>query len=221
MTLSAIQIDTQANPEYAIIWLHGLGANGHDFEPIVAQLQLPETASIRFIFPHAPIQSVSLNNGMQMPAWFNIFGLEPDSQEDAEGIKRIKTEIDALIEAQVNDGIQANRIVLAGFSQGGALTLFAGLSTKHRLAGLIALSCYLPIRHELLEYAKNLDRSLPIFLAHGSFDEVVPMSFAQIARDMLEQQGFIVDWKEYPCAHTVCTEEIKDIRTWLLKCWKI
>ena len=220
MALSTIQIETQANPDHAIIWLHGLGASGYDFEPIVEQLNLPESIRARYIFPHAPIQAVSLNNGMAMPAWYDIFGLDIDSEEDIEGIKRIRPEIDALIGLQIETGISVNKIVLAGFSQGGALALFSGLSYSHRLAGLIALSAYLPIRHELQEYAAEADLSLPVFLAHGSYDDIVPLEFARIAQKSLEQRGFTIDWKTYPCAHTVCNEEIEDIRAWLLKCWQ-
>ncbi len=220
MTLATVQTDTHTNPDYAIIWLHGLGANGHDFEPIVEQLRLPDELRVRFIFPHAPVQAVSLNNGMEMPAWYDIYGLEIGSKEDVNGLYKIKNDIDALIQQQIDNGIPAHRIVLAGFSQGGALTLFAGLSSPHRLAGLIALSCYLPIRHELHEYAADSSHSLPLFLAHGSFDDIVSIEFSQIAHQLLEQQGLDIDWKEYPCAHTVCTEEIEDIRAWLLKCWQ-
>lgn len=220
MTLSAIQIDTQPDPDCAIIWLHGLGANGHDFEPMVEQLNLPDSVRARFIFPHAPSQAVSLNNGMHMPAWYDLHGLDKDSQEDSEGIVHITTEIVALIDQQVNQGIDAQQIVLAGFSQGGALTLYAGLRYPHKLAGLLAMSCYLPLRQQLDSYAAHTDQSLPIFLAHGIYDEIVPLTFGQLARELLEQRGFETYWKEYPCAHTVCSEEIADIRAWLLKCWQ-
>lgn len=219
MTLATIQIDTQGDPDCAIIWLHGLGANGHDFEPMVEQLNLPNSIRARFIFPHAPVQAVSLNNDMRMPAWYNIYGLDMHSKEDCEGIKRIKSEINALIDQQVNLGIPPQRIVLAGFSQGGALTLYAGLRYCRRLAGLLAMSCYLPLRQELHEYSAHADQSLPIYLAHGAYDEVVPLAFGKLARELLEQQGFKIYWKEYPCAHTVCSEEIADIRNWLLQCW--
>ncbi len=220
MTLSIIQLDTQTEPDCAIIWLHGLGANGHDFEPIIEQLNLPKSVRTRFIFPHAPIQAVSLNNGMHMPAWYNIYGLNLDSQEDVTGVEAINVKIVALIDQQVAAGIAANRIVLAGFSQGGALTLYAGLSYPRRLAGLLAMSCYLPLRQQLQHYAAHADPSLPIFLAHGTQDEVVSLNFAQRARELLEAFGFAIDWREYPCAHTVCAEEIADIRTWLLQCWQ-
>ncbi|QMU61882.1 MAG: carboxylesterase [Gammaproteobacteria bacterium] len=220
MPLSTIQIETQNDPDCAVIWLHGLGANGHDFEPIVGELNLPTSIRARFIFPHAPVQAVSLNNGMQMPAWYDIYGLNKDSEEDVDGIKKISEEIKLLIQQEMDDGIVANKIVLAGFSQGGALTLYTGLSHSHRLGGLLALSCYLPIREQLESYAKETQRDLPIFMAHGSYDDVVPLAFATLAKELLEAQNFKINWNDYPCAHTVCAEEIQDIRNFLIKCWK-
>lgn len=220
MTLATIQIDIQDNPDCAVIWLHGLGANGHDFEPIVGELNLPATTKARFIFPHAPVQAVSLNNGMQMPAWYDLYGLDKDSKEDAIGIKKMSEEIDLLI-AQENDrGIRADKIVLAGFSQGGALTLYSGLNHTQRLAGLVALSCYLPVREQLQNYAQDTSRDLPIFMAHGNYDDVVPLAFASIAKDLLSAEGFKIDWHEYACAHTVSAEEIQNIRKFLLRCWQ-
>ena len=220
MSLSTIQIDTQENPDCAVIWLHGLGANGHDFEPIVSELNLPSSVRVRFIFPHAPVQAVSLNNGMQMPAWYDIYALEMNTKEDEAGIVKITAEINALIQQQVDYGIAANKIILAGFSQGGALTLHAGLRYSKQLAGLLALSCYLPLRQQIEADAKNASRDLSIFLAHGTFDEVVPLAFAKLAQELLEGQGFTVNWRDYPSAHTVCAEEIQDIREFLLKCWQ-
>ena len=160
MPLSTIQIETNNAPDCAVIWLHGLGANGHDFEPIVAELNLPDSVRARFIFPNAPVQAVSLNNGMQMPAWYDIYSLEKDSKEDGLGIKKISEEIGLLIQQEIDDGIVANKIVLAGFSQGGALTLYTGLSHSQRLAGLLALSCYLPLREQLESFAKDTQRDL-------------------------------------------------------------
>jgi len=220
MALQSIQIETQENPNCCVIWLHGLGANGHDFEPIVKELNLPESMPARFIFPHAPMQAVSLNNGVQMPAWYDIYGLEMNSREDQQGIADITLEIHTLIQQQIDSGIPANKIILAGFSQGGALTLYAGLSYPKALAGLLALSCYLPLRDELERYAKPAPRELPIFMAHGNLDDVVPIAFAKLAKELLEGQDFKIDWHDYPCAHTVCAEEIQDIRAYLLSCWK-
>ena len=220
MTLTTIQIDTQDNPDCAVIWLHGLGANGHDFEPIVAELNLPDSIKARFIFPHAPVQAVSLNSGMQMPAWYDIYGLDKDSKEDSSGIKKMSVEIGLLIQQEIDHGISANKIVLAGFSQGGALTLYTGLSHSQKLGGLVALSCYLPLREELKSYSKDTQRDLPIFMAHGNYDDVVPLAFASIAKELITAQGFTIDWHEYACAHTVCAEEIQDIRNFLLQCWQ-
>ncbi len=220
MPLSAIQIETENDPDCAVIWLHGLGANGHDFEPIVAELNLSSAIRARFIFPNAPVQAVSLNNGMQMPSWYDLYGLEKDSKEDQTGLKKISVEIYHLIQQQIDDGILADRIVLAGFSQGGALALYTGLSYSQPLAGLIALSCYLPLRGQIESYAASASRELPIFMAHGSYDDVVPLSFATLAKELLEKQGFGINWHDYACAHTVCTEEIQDIRNFLIKCWQ-
>jgi phospholipase/carboxylesterase len=220
MPLSKIQIDTQNEPNCAVIWLHGLGANGHDFEPIVSELKLPPSVRARFIFPHAPIQAVSLNNGMQMPAWYDIYGLEMNSKEDVTGIEKIYTEIATLIQQQIDNGIAANKIVLAGFSQGGALSLYAGLNYPNRLAGILALSAYLPLREKIINTTTNTPRDLPIFIAHGIYDDVVPLAFAQLAKEFLESQGFSINWHDYPCGHTVCAEEIPDIQKFLLNCWK-
>jgi len=220
MPLSTIKIETQNNPDCAVIWLHGLGANGHDFEPIVTELNLPTSVKARFIFPHAPVQAVSLNNGMQMPAWYDIYGLEKDSKEDSSGIKIISEEINLLIQQEIDNGIAANKIILAGFSQGGALTLYTGINYPQRLAGLLTLSCYLPLREQLETFAKDAQRDLPIFMAHGTHDDVVPLAFANLAKELLEQQGFKIDWHDYPCAHTVCAEETQDIREFLLNCWQ-
>ncbi len=220
MSLELIQIDTQKDPNCAVIWLHGLGASGHDFEPIVPELNLPTSVRARFIFPHAPLQTVSLNNGVEMPAWYDIHGLDMNSQEDETGIENISAEIHALVQQQIDLGIHADKIVLAGFSQGGALTLHAGLSFSPALAGLMCLSCYLPLREKIESTSKNTPRALPIFMAHGSFDDVLPIAYAQLAKQILETQGFTIQWHEYTCAHTLCAEEIQDIRNYLLSCWE-
>lgn len=220
MPLSTVQINTQEDPDCAVIWLHGLGANGHDFEPIVTELNLPVSVRARFIFPHAPVQAVSLYNGAQMPAWYDIYGLEINSKEDNEGIKNISVEINTLIQQQIDAGIFVNKIVLAGFSQGGALALYAGLNYPQQLGGLLALSCYLPLREQIESFAKPTGRDLPIFIAHGTYDDVVLFTSARLAKKLLEKQGFKIDWHGYPCAHTVCAEEIQDIREFLLNCWQ-
>ena len=220
MSLQAIQIDTQNNPNCAVIWLHGLGANGHDFEPIVSELNLPDSIHARFIFPHAPIRAVTLNSGMQMPAWYDIYSLEMDSKEDVQGVEKITREIHAMIDEQIHQGIAINKIVLAGFSQGGALSLYAGLTFSKKLSGLIGLSSYLPLRNQIQEASKFASRGLRIFLAHGSYDDVVPIAYTETAKEILEGQKFSVQWHTYPCAHTVCAEEIQEIRKFLLSCWQ-
>ncbi len=220
MPLQSIQIDTQNNPSCAVIWLHGLGANGHDFEPIVSELNLPDSIHARFIFPHAPVRAVTLNSGIQMPAWYDIYSLEMDSKEDIQGVEKITHEVHAMIDDQLHLGITADKIVLAGFSQGGALALYAGLTFSKKLSGLMGLSCYLPLRDQIADAAKFASRGLRIFLAHGSYDDVVPMAFAQEAKEILEGQNFSVQWRTYLCAHTVCAEEILDIRKFLLSCWQ-
>ena len=220
MSLQAIQIDTQNNPNCAVIWLHGLGANGHDFEPIVSELNLPDSIRARFIFPHAPVRAVTLNSGIQMPAWYDIYSLEMNSNEDIQGVEKITREIHAMIDDQHQHGIAIDKIVLAGFSQGGALALYAGLTFSKKLSGLMGLSSYLPLRDQIDDATKFASRGLRIFLAHGSYDDVVPMAYAHEAKEILEGQKFTVQWNTYPCAHTVCAEEIQDIRKFLLSCWQ-
>lgn len=220
MTLSAITVDTRANPDRAVIWLHGLGASGHDFEPIVDQLNLPAGSPARFIFPQAPTRAVTLNDGAFMPAWYDLYGLDTSSPEDTQGLEQSATELHALIDRLAESGIPPQRVVLAGFSQGGALSLYAALSCGHRLAGVLALSCYLPLHQRLPDYAAKADPSLPVFLAHGRQDELITIATARRTREALERQGFTVTWRAYPCAHAVCPEEIADIRDWLLQCWQ-
>ena len=220
MSLKAITVDTGADPDRAVIWLHGLGASGHDFEPVVGQLALPSDVHARFIFPHAPVQAVTLNSGTMMPAWYDLYGLDKDSPEDAEGLKHSKSAISLLIGQLEESGIPPSRVVLAGFSQGGALGLYTGLSCEHRLAGILALSCYLPLWRELPAYAANADRTMPILLAHGNRDEIIPVDVAGNMRNLLEQEGFTVSLRTYACEHTVAPEEIEDIRNWLLQCWQ-
>ncbi|MCY4642437.1 MAG: alpha/beta fold hydrolase [Gammaproteobacteria bacterium] len=220
MALEAITLDTGTNPDRAVIWLHGLGASGHDFEPVVDKLDLPGDMQVRFIFPHAPVRAVTLNDGAWMPAWYDLYGLGKDDPEDTEGLEQSKTELDALVEQLAQSGIPPRRVVLAGFSQGGALGLYTGLSCGQRLAGVLALSCYLPLRQVFPDYAAMADRSLPIFVAHGSYDEMISIDAAKFTCERLEQQGFSVTLQTYPCDHTVCQEEIADIREWLLQCWQ-
>ena len=220
MALATISIDTQYHPEHAVIWLHGLGASGHDFEPIVEQLDLPASLRVRFVFPHAPTRPITLNDGMPLKAWYDIYGLDMNSPQDEKGLEQSASDVRALIEQLVQSGIASQRIILAGFSQGGAQCLYTGLSCDYRLAGILAISCWLPLHEKFPVYARRADRSLPILLLHGMYDVTIPITSAELSRETLEQQGFTVTWQSYPCAHTVSPEEVRDIRTWLLKCWQ-
>lgn len=203
-------------PSASVIWLHGLGADGHDFVPIVPELRLPDEIAPRFVFPHAPVRAVTINNGMQMRAWYDILGFSPGTLEDAPGIRASALLADEFIENEREAGIEAKRIVLAGFSQGGAIALHAGLRQVEALAGILALSTYLPLRASLSE-ASGVGLQAPILMCHGRFDPVVPMSLGEISRDLLRRHGCAVDWKEYPMQHQVCGPEIADISAWLVR----
>ena len=196
----------------SIIWLHGLGADGHDFEPIVPELPLPPGLRARFVFPHAPVQSVTINYGHVMPAWYDVYG---DGRQDADGIRVSQGRIEALIARERARGVSTRRIVLAGFSQGGAIALQTGLRHPERLAGILALSTYLPLAETLGAEANPANRDVPIFMAHGTEDPVIPLQRAAISRDQLRKLGHQVEWHEYPMPHAVCPEEIADVGAWL------
>ena len=207
--------------DYSIIWLHGLGANGHDFEPIVPELQLPAAANIRFIFPHAPQQPVTINSGMVMPAWYDIASPDFAQQEDETGIRQSQRHIDALIERETVRGIATENILIAGFSQGGAIALQTGLRYPQRLAGVMALSSYLPLVQSLREEASRPNQDLPIFMAHGSHDPVVPLTLGEDSRHYLQQFGYALEWNTYYMEHSVCPEEIDDIGRWLKQIFQL
>jgi len=209
--MDAIQIDTGPRPEAAVIWLHGLGADGHDFEPIVPELELAKP--VRFVFPHAPIRPVTINNGMRMRAWYDIFQFGGGREDDA-GLRASQKLVEEMIRAQ---GMPPGKIVLAGFSQGGAIVLQTGLRQAERLAGIMALSCYLPIASTVAAERSAASQSVPIFMAHGRFDDVIPIQRAQTSREALEKMGYPVEWHEYPMPHSVCAEEIADISAFLSK----
>ena len=213
--LETIEIETAASPDAAVIWLHGLGADGHDFEPVVPELRLPAELGVRFVFPHAPVRPVTLNMGMRMRAWYDIYQLG-GGREDAEGIQASQALTEGLIARERSRGIAPDRIVLAGFSQGGAIALHTGLRHADRLAGILALSTYLPLSGMLPAEASPANRAAPIFMAHGRFDDVIPIGRARQSRALLEQQGYPVAWHEYSMPHSVCGEEIGDISGWLL-----
>jgi phospholipase/carboxylesterase len=209
--MDAIQIETGPRPEAAVIWLHGLGADGHDFEPIVPELELAKP--VRFVFPHAPIRPVTINNGMRMRAWYDIYQFG-GGREDEQGLRASQKLVDELIAAQ---GLPPEKIVLAGFSQGGAIVLQTGLRHAERLAGIMALSCYLPIASTVAAERSAANRSIPIFMAHGAYDDIIPIQRAQQSRAALESLGYAVEWHEYPMPHSVCAPEIADISAFLSK----
>jgi phospholipase/carboxylesterase len=205
----------QTNPSSAtIIWMHGLGADGHDFESVVQMLNLPH---IKFILPHAPYRPVTLNNGYEMRAWYDIFGLQSDSQQDEAGINSMQASINAMIEAEIAQGIPSHRILLAGFSQGGAMALHTATRFDQPLAGVLALSTYLPLKNQLKEKQHPANKHLPIWMAHGQHDSVITLSTAQSSKQTLEAAGYEVEWHEYEMPHSVCEEEINDIRNFLLR----
>jgi phospholipase/carboxylesterase len=214
-TLDAIEIETARNPAASIIWLHGLGADGNDFAPIVPALKLPG-AAIRFVFPHAPAQPVTINGGMRMRAWYDITD-GAIRREDESGVRASQTLIEALIAREKERGTAANRLVLAGFSQGGAIALQTGLRHSERVAGIMALSTYLPIADKFAAEASKANRDAPIFMAHGSHDPIIPLARAEQSRGLLQSLGYNVEWREYPMQHSVCPEEVSDISAWLGK----
>lgn len=201
----------------SVIWLHGLGADGYDFVPLVPELRLPDTLGVRFIFPHAPVRPVTVNNGMSMRAWYDIKEFSVQGREDDAGTRQSATSIEALIEQERRAGIEPHRIVIAGFSQGGAVALHVALRHKERLGGLLALSTYLPLRASLAAEASGANRDLPILMCHGVDDPVLPLAFGESSRDLLEAAGYRVEWKTYPMPHAVCPQEIVDISVWLTR----
>ncbi len=210
-----VEIESGANPVGSVIWLHGLGADGHDFEPIVPELRLPAELPLRFVFPHAPVRPVTINGGMAMRAWYDIVSLDATGRADAGGVRDSTALLEALIDRERERGMDAARIVVAGFSQGGAIAINAALRAEEQLAGLMALSTYIALPGELAE--STASRDLAVFMAHGSFDPMIPMHWGRASADRLIAAGFDVEWHDYPMAHAVCPQEIQDIRAWLLK----
>ena len=221
--LEKIVKDVQSEAATAcVIWLHGLGSNGDDFADSIPDLKLQPDHKIRFIFPHAPRRPVTINRGLRMPAWYDIFALDSRSQEDAEGIEYSYEQMRVLIEEQHQIGIAYNRIFLIGFSQGGAISLYTGLNFPHALGGAAALSSYLPLQYKLKKRILSTDEaalntSFPIFMAHGLQDEVVTLDFGEKSRTLLDSLGFKVEWHTYSMAHTVSLEELKNLGQWLMK----
>ncbi|SNS71976.1 phospholipase/carboxylesterase [Noviherbaspirillum humi] len=213
--LDAIQIETAPNPTASVIWLHGLGADGSDFVPIVRELDLTDCPAIRFVFPHAPTMPVTINNGYVMRAWYDIVATDLSRREDEAGLRKSQTMVEQLIAREKQRGIPAERIVLAGFSQGCAMTLQTGLRHPEKLAGLLCLSGYLPIHATVAAERHAANQQTPIFLAHGRSDSVITIDRAERSRDLLVEMGYSVEWHEYVMPHSVCQEEVEDIGRWL------
>ena len=216
-TLESVTIETGPNPTVAIIWMHGLGADGHDFEPLVPELLADGMPALRFVFPHAPVRPVTLNNGYKMRAWYDIIGIDRRSAEDFTGIQASADAVTAVIRAENARGIASSRIVLAGFSQGGAMALHLATRFPEKLAGVIALSCYLPLAKQFASERSSANLATPIFMAHGSQDPVVPFALGDESRRVLEGTGYRVEWHAYPMPHALCAEEVADLKTWLGK----
>lgn len=213
--LDSIIIETREHPDAAVIWLHGLGADGNDFVPIVEQLQLPSHYAIRFIFPHAPLRPITINQGYQMPGWYDVSSLSIAEQEDETGIRESSAILKELCEEQEADGIDACRIVLAGFSQGGAIALHCGCRYPKPLAGIMALSTYLPLPDTLADEISEAVTETPIFMAHGRQDNVVAYDYGKQSMEQLQAFDIDVHWHEYDMEHSVCIEEIQHIGQWL------
>lgn len=214
--LPTVEIETRAHPSHSVIWLHGLGADGHDFVPVVNELKLPPLG-IRFVFPHAPMQPVTINGGFVMRAWYDITEESLALKEDERGVRASQHAVDALIAREAARGIPVSRIVLAGFSQGGAITLQTGLRQEKKLAGMMVLSAYLPLMSSVERERNAANASTPIFMGHGTLDPVVPMALGVASRARLTQYGYQIEWHEYPMMHGVCEEELADIGVWLKK----
>jgi phospholipase/carboxylesterase len=214
--LPAEEVETASNPTHSVIWMHGLGADGHDFVPIVPELALDGFA-VRFVFPHAPLQPVTINGGYVMRAWYDIGYEDLSLREDEKGVRESQHAIELLIEREQQRGIPPARIVLAGFSQGGAIALQCGLRYPERLAGVIALSTYVPLPDKVEAERSEANSAVPILMLHGTEDPIVPLKLAQASCSRLLTHGYQVEWREYRMPHSVCAEEIADIGSWLRK----
>jgi len=217
MSLEVIEIETAPHPTASVIVLHGLGADGNDFVPVAEELDLRAVGPVRFVLPHAPTRPVTINGGYVMRAWYDILGTDLAKREDEEGLRQSLTSVQALIERERDRGLKASRIVLMGFSQGCAMVLLAGLRHGERLAGLVGLSGYLPLAATTAAERNPANNDVPIFLAHGRSDTVIPIDRALASRDVLVALGYEVEWHEYPMQHSVCAQEIVDLNRWLLR----
>jgi phospholipase/carboxylesterase len=213
--LPTVEKETGPNPVYSFVWLHGLGADGNDFAPIVPELVSPQWPAARFVFPHAPVQPVTINNGMSMRAWYDIHGFDASARQDDDGIRTSIRHAEALIAREVERGVPHERIFLAGFSQGGAIALAGGLRHAEKLAGIIALSTYLPLATTLPAERSAANAQTPIFWGHGTADPVVVLKRGEDSRALLESLGYRVAWHTYPMPHSVSPQEIADLRRWI------
>jgi phospholipase/carboxylesterase len=215
--LPCVEIETAPSPGASVIWLHGLGADGNDFVPILPELRLPSSLPLRFVFPHAPVRPVTINNGMRMRAWYDIAAADLSNRADLAGVRQSQSLLEALIGRENARGMPSARIVLAGFSQGGAIALYTGVRHAERLAGIIALSTYLVSADKLGTEASAANRALPIFMAHGTADPIVRYEWGEASRRALEAAGYRIDWHSYRMEHSVCLEEIVAIGAWLAR----
>jgi phospholipase/carboxylesterase len=216
--LDRITIEPKTTATSCVIWLHGLGDSGAGFAPVVPLLNLPHDHTIRFVFPHAPEQAITINNGFVMPAWYDIKNDDLHNRADMEGVFQSECSVQALIHEQLDNGIAASNIVLAGFSQGGVMSLFTGLRFEQTLACIMALSCYLTIKYQLPNQLSAANRNTPILQHHGKLDDVVPMSSGKMANDLMKNEGYNTQWKDFTMAHSVLPEQLSDIGIWLTEC---
>lgn len=215
--LETVEIEPEVPAEACVIWLHGLGADGHDFESLVPELRLPARPAIRFVFPHAPLRAVTLNGGWRMRAWYDIVALDRSAPQDVMGIRESAAGLRALVEREGERGVPPQRVILAGFSQGGAIVLYEGLRHPARLGGLLALSTYLPLEDALAAEAHPANAAVPILMGHGTLDPTVPFALGDGTRRLLVGHGYDVRFRTYPMGHSVCLEEIQDIRAFVLE----
>lgn len=216
--LDSITIEPNTTATSCVIWLHGLGDSGAGFAPVVPLLNLPHDHTMRFVFPHAPEQAVTINNGFVMPAWYDIKNDDLHNRADMKGVLQSEGLVRALIQEQIDQGVAASNIVLVGFSQGGVMSLFTGLRFEQTLAAIIALSCYLPIKDQLPAQLSAANKNTPVLQHHGKLDDVVPMSAGKMANELMQDKGYNTQWKTYPMAHSVLPEQLNDIGTWLTDC---
>lgn len=218
--LETVEHETGPAPAWTILWLHGLGADGNDFLPLVPELLQPGWPALRFVFPHAPVRAVTINNGARMRAWYDIRNFDIDQRADEQGVRESITQVEALVAREGERGVPPARVLLAGFSQGGAIALAAGVRREAAMGGLVALSTYLPMASTTAAEATRAGLATPVFMAHGSHDQVVPEGLGQRSRDHLKGLGMAIDWHSYPMQHSVCADEVRDLTGWLQRRFK-